>query len=80
MKKFIPLRIWLVNKQKPIEILASTDCIASFTDFANGNYPLNMFNMQYVDGNKKNKWLVIQQGQIQAFEFYDYDLQEGVAQ
>ncbi|MBU5445676.1 hypothetical protein [Paenibacillus sp. MSJ-34] len=71
MKKFYPLKIWLKGRQKPIEILASTDCIAGFTDFANDNYPLNLFNMQYIDSNNKNRWLVIQQNQIQAFEFDD---------
>ena len=76
-KQFVPLRIWLKGKQKPIEVLASTDCILGFTDFANGNYPSNMYQMEYVNNNKR-KWLLIQQSQIQGFDFDDFDLAEGV--
>ena len=77
MKKFYPLKIWLKGKQKPIEVLASTDCIMGFTDFVNGNYPTNMFQMEYINNNKK-KWLLIQQNQVQAFEFDDFDLSKEV--
>jgi hypothetical protein len=74
-KQFVPMRIWLQGRQKPIELLASTDCIMGFSDFVNGNYPSNLYQMEYINNNKK-RWLVIQQSQVQAYEFDDFDLNE----
>lgn len=73
MKQLVPLKIWLKNREQPIEILASTDCVMGFTDFVNGNYPSNLYHMEFINRNKK-RWLVIQQSQVQAFEFVDFVL------
>jgi hypothetical protein len=47
MGKYAPLKIWLKNREHPIEVLASKDCIMGFTDFVNGTS--NLYHMEFYE-------------------------------
>lgn len=73
---FIPLKIYLKGKERPIEIEVTKDMIMYLTDFINDNLEKNVFTMEYVN-HKIKRFLVIQRSQLQALDFDDFELYGG---
>ena len=73
-QKKYPLKIWLKNKQEPLNFLLTAEQIMDFTDWANGNVTEKMSKSLFIFDFGGGKFFMIFKNALQAFEM---NLNEG---
>lgn len=67
------LRIWLKNRDNPLEFTLSEDIIMDFTDFVNGNRANGLPKKSFVFDFGKGRSFMIFKTQVQAIEINSID-------
>jgi hypothetical protein len=69
------LLIYLKGKESPIRVVATAETIMDFTDFTVSDQH-GQFIFRYFDGKGKRRYMMIQNSQIQAIDFDDFDVND----